>query len=176
MLGSTLPPMAPTVRHRIEKRTGVTARVLVGYEARGWLPPAELTEEDAYARSLRLVRLLRDWLTPRQVDEVFTLLGGAERREEMPKSAIPQIDQAEEGSLQAIAQIPIARSLEPGRAQVVLAFEYASERQRSENRDSPRRCCRLGRSVRGPAQRCRRVVHGRQPDFLLFHPVGIRQG
>jgi hypothetical protein len=85
--------MAPTIRWRVEVLTGISSRVLADYEARGWLPVAESSDLADYMRSLHLVRFLREHMTPRAMNEVFTLLG-AERSNEMPKSATEQIDQA----------------------------------------------------------------------------------
>jgi hypothetical protein len=102
--------MAPTIRYRIENQTGVRSKVLAEYEARGWLPSADSTAEGDYLWSLRLVRLLREGLTPRQVDVVMNLLG-AERRDEMPKSASETIDLAVGEMLRADPMMTKQRAL-----------------------------------------------------------------
>lgn len=130
---------------------GITTRVLAGYEARGWLPPAELTEEDAYVRSLRLVRLLREGLTPRQVDVVMGLLG-AERGEEMPKSATEQIDQAVGAMLQADPKLTKQQALR----QLGAKHSELFEQQRLEGLDKSA----AGRQAFAEAQAKVRVIGG----------------
>jgi DNA-binding transcriptional MerR regulator len=96
-----------TIRWRIEKETGVSSRVLADYEARGWLPPAEVTDEEECLRQLRLVRLMRGGLTPREVDQAMVLLG-AERRTGMPRlMAVEGLDQALQAALRISPQAPV---------------------------------------------------------------------